>query len=412
MNFDIPYGKEKISVSIPDKNIIEFKCADSPAVKPGPEIEIIKDALSSCISSKKLSEEAYHKENACILVSDITRPCPSYKFLPFIIEELKKAEVKNIKVIFGLGIHRTHTYEEQLKLAGPKAAAECQLVDFDKNRCRLIGTTSFGTPVEIFEEVVDSDFIIATGNIEYHYFAGYSGGAKAVMPGVCSDRSVCANHSMMLEDAARAGEYFNNPVRQDIEEAGNIAHIDFIFNVILDDSKKIIGAVAGKNNEAFLKGIEIYDSFYEISSDTKADIVLTSAGGYPKDINLYQAQKALESVKDIVKEGGIIIGAAQCAEGFGEDRFGQWMMDVKDFEGLFNKIRQKFVLGGHKAVAVSKLLTRARAIMYSAFDEKLTEKIGFEKINDIQSFIDKALEQNSNLKIAVVPNGRFIKHCT
>jgi lactate racemase len=411
MNFEIPYGKEKINVSIPDKNIIELKCAENIAGKPGTEIDIIKDALGGCISSKKLSKEAYHKENACILVSDITRPCPSYKFLPFIIEELKKAEVKKIKVIFGLGIHRPHTYEEQVKLAGPEAAAQCQLVDFDKNRCRLIGTTSFGTPVEIFEEVADSDFIIATGNIEYHYFAGYSGGAKAIMPGVCSDNSVCANHSMMLEDMARAGEFINNPVRKDIEEAGRIAGIDFIFNVILDDNKKIIGAVAGKNNEAFLKGIGLYDSIYEISSDTKADIVLTSAGGYPKDINLYQAQKALESVKDIVKDAGIIMLAAQCAEGFGEDRFAEWMQDVKDFEGLFKKIKQKFVLGGHKAVAVAKLLTKARAVMYSAFDEKLTKKIGFEKINDIQAFIDAELKENSNLKIAVVPNGRFIKHC-
>ncbi len=411
MKFEIPYGKEKINIAVPDDNVVEFVCAEKKEDKSKSESEIIKDSLDNCISSGKLSEEARNKENACILVSDITRPCPSYKFLPYIIEELKKAKVKSIKIIFGLGIHRIHTYEEQVKLAGPEATTCCKLIDFDKNRCRLIGTTSYGTPVEIFEEVADSDFIIATGNIEYHYFAGYSGGAKAIMPGVCSDNSVCANHSMMLEDMARAGEFINNPVRKDIEEAGRIAGIDFIFNVILDDNKKIIGAVAGKNNEAFLKGIKLYDSIYEISANTKADIVLTSAGGYPKDINLYQAQKALESVKDIVKDGGIIILAAECAEGFGEDRFGQWMQDVKDFEGLFKKIRQKFVLGGHKAVAVAKLLTRARAIMYSSFNKELTEKIGFKKINDIQEFINEELKENSNLKIAVVPNGRFIKYC-
>ena len=258
----------------------------------------------------------------------------------------------------------------------------------------------------------NTSFIIATGNIEYHYFAGYSGGAKDVMPGICSYNSVCANHSMMLEDDARAGEYKNNPVRQDIEEAGVLTGIDFIFNVILDDSKKIVGAVAGKNNEAFLEGIRLYDSIYEISSSQKADIVITSAGGFPKDINLYQAQKALESVKDIVRDGSTIILAAECLEGFGEDKFAEWMQNTADFDCLYKKIKEKFVLGGHKAVAVAKLLTRARCILYSAFDKSMTASIGFEKTDNIQDFINKKLKENSNLQIAVVPNGRFIKYCS
>jgi Uncharacterized conserved protein len=216
---------------------------------------------------------------------------------------------------------------------------------------------------------------------------------------------------MMLEEMARAGEFADNPVRKDIEEAGKIAGIDFIFNVILNDSKKIIGAVAGNNNEAFIKGIHIYDSVHEISSNQKADLVITSAGGYPKDINLYQAQKALESVKDIVKDGGIILLTAECPEGFGEDRFAEWMQNTRDFNALFEKIRQKFVLGGHKAVAVSKLLTRAGVILYSNFDSSQTYDMGFEKTDDVQGFIDQKLKQNKDLRIAVVPNGRFIKYC-
>jgi len=111
----------------------------------------------------------------------------------------------SVKIVFGIGIHRSHTQEEQIKLVGAKIAEECKLIDFDKNKCRYVGSTSYGTPIEVSEEVINSDFIIATGNIEYHYFAGYSGGAKALMPGVCSYNSVCANHSMMLEESARAG---------------------------------------------------------------------------------------------------------------------------------------------------------------------------------------------------------------
>jgi nickel-dependent lactate racemase len=441
MKYEIPYGKQKINIDIPDKNIISFrdnkpgysKSKDTDAackeaaeniadiehtVNDKTKIEeavnekdIIENALSNPIAAKKLKDAAYMKKNVCILVSDITRPCPSYKFLPFLIKDLKEAKTESIKIVFGLGIHRKHTRQEQIKLVGPEAADACELIDFDRDRVKLIGTTSYGTPVEVFEDLVCSDFILATGNIEYHYFAGYSGGSKALMPGVCSYNSVRANHSMMLEEMARSGEFTDNPVRKDIEEAGRIAGIDYIFNVILDDSKKIIAAVAGKNNEAFMEGINIYDSIYEVSSDKKADVVITSAGGYPKDINLYQAQKALESVKDIVKDGGTIILTAECPEGFGEDRFAEWMQGTRDFEGLYEKIRKDFVLGGHKAVAVSKLLTRARVMLYSKFDSSETYGMGFEKTVDVQGFIDEKIKQNKDLSVAIVPNGRFIKYC-
>jgi lactate racemase len=441
MKYEIPYGKQKIAIDIPDINIINFRdnksghsklkgtdasCRDAAGNKAAgeddasgkiknaetaAEKDIVENALLNPVAAKKLKSAAYMKKNVCILVSDITRPCPSYKFLPFLIRDLKEAKAESIKIIFGLGIHRKHSRQEQIKLVGQEAADSCELIDFDKNRVKLIGTTSYGTPVEVFEDLADSDFILATGNIEYHYFAGYSGGSKALMPGLCSYNSVRANHSMMLEEMARSGEFANNPVRKDIEEAGRIAGIDYIFNVILDDSKKIIAAVAGKNNEAFIEGISIYDSIYEISSDKKADIVITSAGGYPKDINLYQAQKALESVKDIVKDGGTIILTAECPEGFGEDRFAEWMQGTRDFEGLYKKIRKDFVLGGHKAVAVSKLLTRAGVILYSKFDESETYEMGFEKTDDVQGFIDEKLKHNKNLSVAIVPNGRFIKYC-
>jgi lactate racemase len=226
MNFEIPYGKQRINLSIPDANVIHFKCRENEGFDLKKEEDLITNALANPVSSKSLAELAYRKKDACILVSDITRPCPSYKFLPYLIKELKDAEVGSIKIVFGLGIHRSHTPEEQIKLVGAKIAEECKLINFDKNKCRHIGSTSYGTPVELSEEVINSDFIIATGNIEYHYFAGYSGGAKAIMPGVCSYNSICANHSMMLEESARAGEFADNPVRQDIEEAGRMAKIN------------------------------------------------------------------------------------------------------------------------------------------------------------------------------------------
>ena len=146
-----------------------------------------------------------------------------------------------------------------------------------------------------------------------------------------------------------------------------------------------------------LRVSSIYDSIYEISSDKKADIVITSAGGYPKDINLYQAQKALESVKDIVKDGGTIILTAECPEGFGEDRFAEWMQGTRDFERLYEKIRKDFVLGGHKAVAVSKLLTRVRVILYSKFDELRNLRIW--DLKKLMTFRDLLTKNLNKIKI-------------
>jgi nickel-dependent lactate racemase len=407
MHFEIPYEKKHIGLDIPDKNIVSLNYKNDSEEEPADEEKIISEAIKNPVSTDILSNLAYSKSSACIIVSDITRPCPSYKFLEQIIKELKKVKVKDIKILFGLGIHRNHSDEEKIRLVGNYAAENARLIDFDAENVEFVGTTSFGTPVEVSKEVISSDFLIATGNIEYHYFAGYSGGAKAVMPGVCSKKTISANHSMMLENDSVAAKFISNPVRQDIEEAGRLVSINFLFNVILNDSKKIISAVSGKNNEAFIKGIKIYDSLYEINVDEKADLVITSPGGYPKDINLYQAQKALDNIKGIVKDGGKIVFVAACSEGYGEKMFEEWMQEVNDYEKLSKKIKQNFVLGGHKAVVISRLLTKSDVFIYSDFKD--FERTGLKRINNIQDFIDGLIRKEKSIKIAVVPNGRFVK---
>ena len=410
MKIDIPFGKGKINLNIPDKNILDI-VSDENVSNNLDENKIILQALENPIKSKKISEIARDRKSSCIIVSDITRPCPSYKFLPFLIKELVKGGMKNkdIRIIFGVGIHRKHTDEEKRKLVGDHVYENIKTIDSDASRSKLIGHTSRGTPLEVFEEVLGSDLLIATGNIEYHYFAGYSGGAKAVLPGVCTRNSIQSNHSLMLEDGASAGNFFSNPVRQDMEEAGRLAGIDFIFNVILDDKKNIIAAVAGKNNEAYFEGIEKYDSIYKREVKEAADIVVTSHGGYPKDMNLYQSQKALENVKEIATENGTIVLVASCCEGYGDDVFQQWMADCKDYVCLSERLKKKFVLGGHKAVAVSRLLTKAGVLLYSNFSKEETEKMGFKKVEDIQKYIDNEIFQNHRIKIAVVPSGRFVR---
>ncbi len=409
MKIELAYSKEKIEIEIPEKNIIEIVGSTPPRKKPE-EKEIISHALTNPVASPSLGDAVRGKKSATILVSDVTRPCPSYKFLPFILEELEKAKIKDIRIIFGLGSHRKHTEEEKRKLVGEGILKKVQkLIDHDPEKCELIGYTKQGTPLEIYPEAKASDFLITTGNIEYHYFAGYSGGAKAAIPGICSRRTIQKNHSLMLQENATAGRFEDNPVRKDIEEAGKILGIDFIFNVILNDNKNIISAVAGKNNEAFVVGIKKYDEIFALRVKEKADLVITSAGGYPKDINLYQAQKALDNVKQIVKEGGEILLLASCEEGFGEKTFESWMAYAHDFEWISSKISKEFTLGGHKAYAISKLLTRTKISLYSKLSAKMVKKIGFKKISNLQNYLDEKISSNPRIKITIVPSGRFVR---
>jgi len=206
MIIKIPYGKENVKLDIPDENIFDIITGKSNSFNSNVG-KIIIQALENPIKSKKLSELARAKKSACILVSDITRPCPSYRFLPELVDELNKGGIKNsdIKVILGLGIHREHTEDEKRRLVGDYIFKNIKVIDSDPSKAKLIGKTSFGTPVEVFKEALDADLLIATGNIEYHYFAGYSGGAKAVMPGICTRSSIQANHRMMLDDRAAPG---------------------------------------------------------------------------------------------------------------------------------------------------------------------------------------------------------------
>jgi nickel-dependent lactate racemase len=409
MRIGIPFGKQEIELDIPGKNIISIIPEKSDSLDLD-EDKTITGALENPIRSKRLWEISDGKKSACIIASDITRLCPSYKFLPLLVGELNRGGIKNnnIIVVLGVGIHRRHTDAEKRKLVGDYIYSNIETIDSDISRSKLIGHTSRGTPVEVFERVLDYDLLIATGNIEYHYFAGYSGGAKAVMPGICTRNSIQSNHSMMLDERAAAGRFSDNPVRKDIEEAGELAGIDFIFNVILNDEKNIIAAVAGKNNEAYLEGIEKYDSIYKIEAECAADIVITSQGGYPKDMNLYQSHKALENVKEIAAAGGTIILAASCCEGYGDDTFKQWMTGYNDYDYLSKKLEKKFVLGGHKAAAISKILTEKEVLLYSDFSRKETERMGFEKIEDIQKYLNNRILQNKEVKIAAVPWGRFV----
>ena len=207
-----------------------------------------------------------------------------------------------------------------------KGCTSLPYMQHDPENCVSLGETGRGTPVEILESVASSDLIVATGNIEYHYYAGYSGGGKAVLPGVSSERSVIKNHELMRDPLSITGR-LDSPVRQDMEDAAKIAGLDFILNVVLNGKKEIVQSVAGDFISAHRTGAATVDRMYR-RPVKPVEIVVTCAGGRPKDLNLFQAQKALDNAKNAALPGGSIILVAECCEGLGHPVFERWASEA------------------------------------------------------------------------------------
>ncbi len=401
----LEYGKTTIEFEVPEGRLLRVLNAHNVEL-PSDEMECVRNAIENPIGSKKLNELVKPGMKVAIVTSDITRPFPNAKVLPLVIEKLNNAGIpdKDIVTVFALGSHRKHTEEEKKYLVGEKLYNRIECIDSDPNDCVHLGKTSKGTDVDIFSRVANADFIICLGNIEYHYFAGYSGGAKAIMPGVSTPNAIQQNHSMMIMPEARAGN-IDSPVRKDIEEAASMLGIGFIVNVVLDENKRIAFAVAGDYIEAHRAGCTFLDKLYGVKIHDKADITIVSAGGFPKDLNLYQAQKALDNSKDSVKDGGIIILLANCSDGLGNKAFEQWM-SAKTKEECIKDIKENFVLGGHKAAAIAKILATKRIFLVSSLDKELIKKTGLEPYETLPEAFNAATEiMGNDSKVFIIPHG-------
>ena len=407
MKIELGIGSGIQAVEVADKNLIGILTPNEVVYDLTGEEEV-RRALHHPIGSERLCNMVHSGEKIVIITSDITRPLPSYVLLPPLLEELYRGGVKaeDITLVFALGSHRKHTPDEMKKLVGERVFNEILCIDGDATDCVHLGTTSRGTPVDVVRVVAEADKRICLGNIEYHYFAGYSGGAKAIMPGVSTRAAIQANHSRMTDERACAGNMDDNPVRQDLEEGASMCGMDFILNVVLDEHKKVIHAVAGDGIKAHRKGCEFLDTLYLKKIKERADIVIVSQGGAPKDLNLYQTQKALDNAKHAVKKGGTIILVGSCKEGLGERVFEEWIKEAKEPRDLIERVERDFKLGGHKAAAIAMVLENSEIYLVSEMDTDLVKSIFMEPYTTVQEAFDAAiLKQGENATVLVMPYG-------
>lgn len=392
MEIQLAYGHKKIPLRIDDRRVTRVLHPGRPGVVRD-SVETIRKAMADPISSPRLREIVKRGQQVVIVTSDITRPCPTHLMLPEVVRELNEAGVPDddILVVFGLGIHRGHRPEERRRLVGEEMFNRLRCVDSDPANVVKVGVTRRGTPVEVFRPVAEADFRICLGNIDPHYFAGYSGGGKAIMPGVCSRASIQANHGRMLEAGATAGCVEGNPVREDIDEAASFVGVDFILNVIMDESKRVVYAVAGDMLAAHREGCRLADTLYKVPIPALADVVVACAGGHPKDVNLYQAQKALDNAQMAVKPGGTVVLVASCTEGLGEDAFERWIAEATSPDDVLNRIRCGFELGGHKAAAVARVAKKARILLVSDLPEEVVRRAWMEPYASVEEALEAVL---------------------
>ena len=385
----------------------------SPKVTGNPDTQkIIEKSILNPIGSEPLKNLVNSKSRIAFLVSDITRPCPTNIILPVIIRKLKKYGVNENKmtIIFATGAHRPHTREEKIKLVGQKIASKIKLIDHnckDKNNLEYIGKTSRGTIIELNKLALNHDLIIGIANIDIHWFAGYSGGCKSILPGISSYETIIMNHKLMLKPGAEPGKIINNPVREDIDEIANIIEkFKFIVNVVLNDKKEIVKTVAGHPIKAHRAGIPIVDEMFKVKVKEKADIVIASAGGFPKDINLYQAQKALDNASRIVKKNGVIILVAECRDGLGGENtpFKQWLKEASKPEEIIEKIKNEWILGGHKAYGIARIAIKNKIILVSKLSEEKVKMAFMQPAKNIKEAIIKAYNHvGKDASIIVMP---------
>ena len=394
MKLEFGFGKGIQTVEVPDKNLMDV-LVSNPMEHERRGADAVRYALEHPIGTGHLRDLVRPGMKVAIVTSDISRPLPSYDVLPSVLDELYAGGVgkDDITVVLALGSHRHHTEEEQKRLVGERCFKEVRVIDSDPDDCVHLGVTKSGTPVDIFRTVVEADFRVCLGNIEFHYFAGYSGGAKAIMPGVSTPAAIQANHRLMVSEDACAGKLEGNPIRTDIEEAAAMVGVDFIVNAVLDEHKHIVYAVAGDVTKAHREGCRYLDKMYRKKIPHRADIVIVSQGGAPKDANLYQTQKALDNAKHAVRKGGTIIVIGACNEGLGSAAFERWLTKSPSAHYMVEKIGREFELGGHKAAAIGMVLENASIDLVSEMDDDFVRSIFLNPQPSAQEAFDQAMKK-------------------
>lgn len=394
----LPYGKTILSATLPAPYTVHIIAPAEAAAAPDPAA-VVRAALQSSAGGIDLSRFKGVK-SAAIAVNDKTRPVPHEQLLPPLLEHLHNLDIppQAITFIIATGTHPPMSPDEYPSILPSWIIERYPIICHDaedQDTLAYLGNTSRGTPVYINRHYLAADLHLVVGNIEPHQFMGFSGGVKSVAIGLAGKTTINHNHAMMSDDEARLGHYEGNPARADVEEIGRLIRVDFALNALLNGQKKIVDAVAGDPVAVMQIGIPKVRSIFQVPVHFAFDLIIASPGGHPKDINVYQAQKALAHAALITKPGGTVILTAACPEGTGSKSYEHWMMreGMNSYEAVFQRFQQEgFRVGPHKAFQLARDAARVRVLLISEMADDFVKKLLLTPVSDLGSALDIALD--------------------
>jgi lactate racemase len=413
----IPYGHEQLSLEVPPEQLRAVLVPTSQPVETNlTEQEIVRLALAEPIDSPRLSDLAAKSHRVLLITSDHTRPLPSAITLPLFLEEIRRNNrTVQVKILVATGFHRLTRPEELINKFGKEL---CEKEDFivhdsrDKNHLVFKGKLPSGGDLWLNDLVDWADLVVAEGFIEPHFFAGFSGGRKSILPGIAGTETVMANHcaAFIASHHARTGNLKNNPIHRDMLFASEKAGLAFILNVALDADKKIIRAFAGHPDKAHRHGCDFVGRRATVRREL-ADIVITSNGGYPLDQNIYQSVKGMTAAESCVREGGVIIIAAACEDGHGGEAFYHWFAEAKTPQEVTDKIsciaQQDTLPDQWEAQILARVLNKCSVILVSnQCSPEIVRSMLLLQAPDIKTALSMARDRvGKQAGIVVIPDG-------
>lgn len=395
---ELKYGSTTFTIDLPPERLAGV-ITPSPFTTTPPPAEIIETALDLCHDSVSSFRPG---EKVVIVTSDITRYTGSEIYLPLLVDRLNRQGIADddIEILIALGIHRKQSDHEHRKILG-KLYGRLRVTDHecdDPDALTCIGTTTNGIEVSINRKAVEAAHLILTGAIGFHYFAGFSGGRKSVLPGIAGRKACMASHFTVLNQGegsgknplAVTGNLGGNPVHQAMVEGCAMAKPAFILNTVLAADKRVIAAFAGDWYEAHEAGCRFYHDKFSYPLTAKADLVIASCGGFPKDINLIQAHKSMEYAAQAIKDGGVMILLAECRDGFGNGTFFNWFRhkNLGEFEAT---LRAQYEINGQTAYSLLQKALRFRIILVSQFPVGQVEEMGMIAATSLEEAMDLAV---------------------
>ena len=416
MNISIPYGRTHLCADIPQERVLAVLRTNLESYRPPMgQAELVEQALCNPIGSEKLETLAQGRKNIVLIASDHTRPVPSKVLVPPMLAAIRRGNPDaEITILIATGCHRGTTKEELTEKFGPEIVARERIVIHDcadESSMVTVGTLPSGGALRINKVAAQADLLISEGFIEPHFFAGFSGGRKSVLPGIAAKETVYWNHNadFIASPCARTGILEGNPLHRDMVYAARAAKLAFICNVVINARHEVVGAFAGDCEQAHLAGAQFLKGLCQCPR-AEADIVITSNNGYPLDQNIYQSVKGMTAGEATCKEGGVIIMVAACNDGHGGESFMKTMTeDIPIFE-ILAKIeatpKKDTVPDQWESQILARILSRFRVVLVSQCDPALVRAMKMHPAADLS----EALQIAENLlgytgTVTVIPEG-------